>query len=82
MSHLINSGFNFINIERNKCESFQNYMTRCHFIVNNLKKEKYNLEQLLEKAIIFQAITVLGCKYPTVIMEEIKEMCEYAGIKY
>lgn len=82
MSSIINSGFNFVNIERHKCESFQNYMARCYFIVNNLKKKKYNLEELIEKSKIFHAITILNCTYPKNIMDEIKEMCEYAGIKY
>jgi len=82
MVQVINSGFEFVNIERQKCECFQDYMERCYFIINNKKSGKYNLEELVEKSMIFYAISKLGCKYSNTIMEEIREMCEYAGIKY
>ena len=57
-------------------------MERCYFIINNKKSGKYNLEELVEKSMIFYAISKLGCKYSSAIMEEIRDMCEYAGIKY
>jgi len=79
---LISSGFDFVEIERRDCESFQNYMERCYFIINNRKRGKYSLEELVGKSILYQAIVKMGCKYSLEIMGEIKDMCDYAGIKY
>jgi hypothetical protein len=78
---MFSAGFKFIDIERLKCESFQDYLERCNFVVMNFKSEKYDLGYLIEKSKLFRAVKVLKCVYPENVMKEINEMSLFAGLK-
>lgn len=77
---MISSGFKFFEIKRLNSESFQDYLERYYFIVNNLRSGKYSYEELLEKSLIFSSIKVLKCGYQDSTMKEIDEMSIYAGL--
>jgi len=79
---MILSGFQFIDIKREECESFQNYMERCYFIINNLRTGKFNLEELINKSLFFRSIKIFKCSYSKQIMEEISTLSKNAGIDF
>ena len=76
---MIATGFKFIDIERYNYESYDDYIERCYFIINNLKKGEYKLEELIEKSKFFYNIYKLKCKYNSNITDEINKMTKYAG---
>lgn len=78
---MFSAGFKFIDIERLKCESFQDYLERCYFVINNMKNGKYNYGELVEKSLMFHSIKVIGCRYSPDTMNEIREMVKYAGVR-
>lgn len=78
---MIISGFRTIELDRLECESFQDYMERCYFVVNNLKNGKYDYDNLVNMSLLFHSIKVLRCSYEKQRMNEIIEMCKYAGVR-
>lgn len=78
---MILTGFKFVDVKRLDSESFQDYLERSYFVVNNLKKGKYSLDELIDKSLLFNAIKVSKCTYSPQTMEEIEEMCKYAGVR-
>ena len=79
---MITSGFQLFCIKRYDQESYDDYMERSYFILNNIRKGQYTYEELVEKSYFFYCIQKLGCKYHPKIMEEIKNMAEYAGLEF
>jgi hypothetical protein len=79
---MIASGFKLFCVKRYDQESYDDYMERSYFILNNLRKELYTYDELVEKSYFFYCIQKLGCKYNPKIMEEIKNMAEYAGLEF
>lgn len=77
---MISSGFRFMNIPRMECESYQDYLERTYFILNNFKTGKYSYEELIEKSRLYYTMKVLKCVYCEKSMNEIKNMGEYAGV--
>lgn len=75
------SGFKTLIIPRQECESFQDYLERSYFIMNNLKNEKYSLDEITNKSYIYNAIKILKCHYDEKVEKEIEEMAKYAGVK-
>ena len=78
---MLSIGFKNLEIERFGNESFQDYLERCYFIGNNLRNKKYTYEELVDKSMLFYYIKVLKCGYSDDIMNEIKEMSKFAGVK-
>jgi hypothetical protein len=76
------SGFQIFNIKRYDIESYDDYMERSFFILNNMRSGKYTFETLLEKSYFYYSIQKLGCKYNTKIMNEIKNLAVYAGLQF
>ncbi len=74
------SGFQIFNIKRYDYESYDDYIERSFFILNNMRSGKYTFETLLEKSYFYYSIQKLGCKYNTIIMNEIKNLAIYAGL--
>lgn len=78
---MIATGFQFIDIKREECESFQDYMERCYFIINNLRMGNHTLEYLTDKSLVFRSMKILNCKYNSQISNEINDLCFTASIK-
>lgn len=78
---MLSSGYKFIEIPRMDCESFQDYLERSYFVINNLKSRKYSYDVLLEKSLLYHSIKVLKCNYSPKSMDEIKEMSKFAGVR-
>lgn len=75
------SGFKVFTVKRYENESYDDYMERSFFILNNLRNGKYNFDLLVEKSYFFYCIQKLGCKYNSRIMQEIKDLAIYAGLE-
>jgi len=78
---MFSSGFKLIKVERLDCESFQDYLERSYFIINNLKNQKFSYEQIVEKSLLYNSIRVLKCGYSEEVLNEIKKMSDYAGVR-
>jgi len=78
---MLSSGYKFIEIPRMDCESFQDYLERSYFVINNLKSRKYTYDVLLEKSLLYHSIKVLKCNYSSKSMDQIKEMSKFAGVR-
>ena len=76
------SGFQLFTIKRYDSESYDDYMERSLFILNNMRSGKYTFDDLVEKSYFFYCIQKLGCTYPTRIMDEIRNLAVYAGLKF
>lgn len=74
------SGFQIFNVKRYNIESYDDYIERSFFILNNMRSGKYTFETLVEKSYFYYCIKKLGCKYNTKIMDEIKNLAIYAGL--
>ena len=79
---MILSGFKTVELNRLECESFQDYLERIYFVINNLKFGKYDFENLVEKSLLFYSVKVLKCKYDISTMDELQNMCKYAGVRF
>jgi hypothetical protein len=75
------SGFQVFTVKRYDAESYDDYMERSFFILNNIRSGKYTFDDLVEKSYFFYCIQKLGCTYPTRIMDEIKNLAVYAGLE-
>jgi len=75
------SGFQVFSVKRYDHESYEDYMERSFFILNNMRSGKYNFDNLVEKSYFFHCIQKLGCKYTTRIMDEIRNLAVYAGLE-
>jgi hypothetical protein len=75
------SGFQLFTVKRYECESYDDYMERSFFILNNIRSGKYTFDYLVEKSYFFYCIQKLGCKYNMQIMDEIKNLAVYAGLE-
>ena len=74
------SGFQIFYVKRYDYESYDDYMERSFFILNNMRSGKYTFENLVEKSHFFYCIQKLGCKYNQKITDEIKNLAVYAGL--
>jgi hypothetical protein len=74
------SGFQLFSVKRYDYESYDDYMERSFFILNNMRSGKYTFENLVEKSYFFYCIQKLGCKYNEKIMDEIRCLAIYAGL--
>jgi len=75
------SGFQVFKIKRYEQESYDDYMERFFFILNNMRTGKYTFDLLVDKSYFFYCIQKLGCKYNATIMEEIGNLAIYAGLE-
>ncbi len=75
------SGFKIFNIRRLECESFQDYLERSSFIMNNLKNEKYTFENIVNISLLYNSVKILKCGYDVNTLRELEEMCKYSGVK-
>lgn len=78
---IVTSGFKSIEVERLDCESYQNYLERTYFIMNNLKSGKYDIDELIQKSLIYYSIKVLGCGYVKDTENCIRDMSKFAGVR-
>ena len=76
------SGFQVFSVKRYDDESYEDYMERSFFILNNMRSGKYTFDNLVEKSYFFHCIQKLGCTYTTRIMDEIRKLAVYAGLKF
>jgi hypothetical protein len=76
------SGFKIFTITRYDTESYDDYIERSFFILNNMRSGKYTFEALVEKSYFYYSIKKLGCKYTTQIMNDIKNLAVYAGLEF
>ena len=76
------SGFQVFTVKRYDAESYNDYMERSFFILNNMRSGKYTFDDLVEKSYFFYCIQKLGCTYPTRIMDETRNLAVYAGLKF
>jgi hypothetical protein len=76
------SGFQLFTIKRYDSESYDDYMERSFFILNNLRRGKYTFDILVEKSYFFYCIQKLGCKYNHQITNEIRNLAVYAGLEF
>jgi hypothetical protein len=76
------SGFQLFTVKRYDAESYDDYIERSYFILNNIRSEKYTFDALVEKSYFFYCIQKLGCKYNVEIMDEIKNLAIYAGLEF
>jgi hypothetical protein len=74
------SGFQIFSVNRYDTESYDDYIERSFFILNNMRSGKYTFETLVEKSYFYYCIKKLGCKYNTKIIDEIKNLAIYAGL--
>ena len=77
---MLSIGFKFLDVERLRGESYDDYLERSVFIGNNFKLGEYDLETLIEKSKIYSNIKVLGCKYSANIMEEISRISRQGSV--
>jgi len=75
------SGFQLFTVNRYDYESYDDYMERSFFILNNMRSGKYKFEILVEKSYLYYCIQKLGCKYNRKIMDEIRDLAIYAGLE-
>jgi hypothetical protein len=75
------SGFQVFSVKRYDDESYEDYMERSFFILNNMRSGKYTFDNLVEKSYFFHCIQKLGCTYTTRIMDEIRNLAVYAGLE-
>jgi hypothetical protein len=76
------SGFQLFTIKRYDSESYDDYMERSFFILNNLRSDKFTFDFLVEKSYFFYCIQKLGCKYNHQITNEIRNLAVYAGLEF
>ena len=76
------SGFQIYKVNRYDAESYDDYMERSFFILNNMRSGNYNYDVLIEKSYIYYCIQKLGCKYNKKIMDEIRNLAIYAGLEF
>jgi hypothetical protein len=76
------SGFQVFTVKRYDSESYDDYMERSFFILNNMRSGKYTFDFLVDKSYFFYCIQKLGCKYNKPIMDEIKNLAVYAGLEF
>jgi hypothetical protein len=76
------SGFQVFTIKRYDSESYDDYMERSFFILNNVRSGKFRYDILVEKSYFFYCIQKLGCKYNARIMDEIRNLAVYAGLEF
>ncbi len=76
------SGFQLFTVKRYEQESYDDYMERSFFILNNMRSGKYTFDNLVEKSYFFHCIQKLGCTYTTRIMDEIRNLAVYAGLEF
>jgi hypothetical protein len=74
------SGFIYADIKRFPNESYNNYLERTVFILNNLKAKKLSFDELVQKSFYFHSMKVLKCGYSSETNQEIKNMSQFAGI--
>jgi hypothetical protein len=75
------SGFQVFTVKRYDAESYDDYMERSFFILNNMRSGKYTFDDLVDKSYFFYCIQKLGCKYSTKIMDEVRNLAVYAGLE-
>ncbi len=75
------SGFQLFTVKRYEQESYDDYMERSFFILNNMRSGKYTFDDLVEKSYFFHCMQKLGCTYTTRIMSEIRNLAVYAGLE-
>lgn len=76
------SGFQIFTVKRYDSESYDDYMERSFFILNNIRSGKYTFDVLEEKSYFFHCIQKLGCRYNAQIMDEIRNLAVYAGLDF
>ena len=76
------SGFQIFTVKRYATESYNDFMERSYFILNNLRGSNYTYEELVDKSYFFYCIQKLGCTYNVRIMDEIRAMAIYAGLEF
>jgi hypothetical protein len=76
------SGFQVFTVKRYDQESYDDYMERSFFILNNVRSGKFTFDFLVEKSYFFYCIQKLGCKYNARIMNEIRNLAIYAGLEF
>ena len=76
------SGFQLFTVKRYDQESYDDYMERSFFILNNVRSGKFTFDFLVEKSYFFYCIQKLGCKYNARIMNEISDLAIYAGLEF
>lgn len=77
---MFSAGYKFVEIERIDCESFQDYLERCYFVINNLKSGEYDYEFLIEKSKLYRLVKILKCRYDEKTMDEIRKMAIYSSV--
>lgn len=75
------SGFKVFTVTRYEQESYDDYMERSFFILNNMRSGKYTFDDLVEKSYFFHCMQKLGCKYSTRIMDDVRDLAVYAGLE-
>lgn len=75
------SGFQVFTVKRYDQESYDDYMERSFFILNNMRCGKYTFDDLVEKSYFFYCIHKLGCKYSSIVMDEVRNLAVYAGLE-
>lgn len=76
------SGYKLFTVKRYDSESYDDYMERSFFILNNMRSGKFTFDVLVEKSYFFYCIQKLGCRYNALIMNEIKNLAVYAGLEF
>ena len=76
------SGFKLFTVKRYDSESYDDYIERSFFILNNVRSGKFTFDILVEKSYFFYCIKKLGCKYNHKIMDEIRNLAIYAGLEF
>lgn len=76
------SGYKLFTVKRYDSESYDDYMERSFFILNNMRSGKFTFDVLVEKSYFFYCIQKLGCRYNARIMNEIKNLAVYAGLEF
>lgn len=75
------SGFQVFSVKRYDVESYDDYMERSFFILNNMRSGQYTFDDLVDKSYFFHCMQKLGCTYTTRIMDEIRDLAVYAGLE-
>ena len=76
------TGFQLFTVKRYDAESYDDYMERSYFILNNMRSGKYSFNDLVDKSYFFYCIQKLRCTYTTGIMDEIRNLAVYAGLEF
>ena len=61
----------YINIHKEYGESGKSYLYRLYFIGSNIYNFVNNIEELINKSIIYRSIKYLNCKYDKNVHDEI-----------